>query len=550
MHSAENERLKEEVLTCIDRCGQDPGHLLDVLQQVHQQQGPVSPQAMQLIADRLAIPPAHVYSVLSFYPPLAEQRQARFDLRLCHGVSCQLADKEGLLRHVQAALEIGVGEVTADGVFSLDVVDCLGLCDQGPALVVNGRAFTHVTPERADEIIAACRQANGDAPLGAADSPADPSCEIKSDLLCLDQDTLRDAVAAVRSVPQATLASSLPALPALLDPERLTVGQRWALAAAAPGDKCVICNADAGYSGAFRDRILLRGHLDLVVAGMAIAAQAVGASRGLIYLPAHLADLRDCVAAYLEEWAGEAGGGQSTALSIQFRVGLGEHIGRQADALLAALHGERGEPALAGERGAYGVSATLVQDPATLARIAGLCARQSAWPTDLDAALAATPELYSVSGDCARPGLYEFAPTTTVADLLRAAAGGDARAVQIGGLAAPFTLAAQFDQPLGQSAAGDGAVIVYGPGRNLLEIARQILTLFAESSCGQCTPCRNGIPVLIENAEALLRGNRAPQSQRELCALAETIQRASRCPLGQAAPTAFLSLFRQPADQG
>jgi [NiFe] hydrogenase diaphorase moiety large subunit len=226
-------------------------------------------------------------------------------------------------------------------------------------------------------------------------------------------------------------------------------------------------------------------------------------------------------------------------------VGAGRHVGPPAGALLAALDGHRGEPATTPRADARSQSAAIA-NPADFCHLATLCAQQGGWPADIDAALAALPSLLAVSGDCARPGLYEFPADVTIAEILGAAGAGKARAVQVGGIAAPFTLADAFARPLtAAERAGDGTFIVYGPQRNLLREARGIMALFQERSCGQCTPCRNGLAVLLANADSLLRGERPAQSNREIISLGETVHLASKCPLGQAAPVAFLSVMER-----
>jgi [NiFe] hydrogenase diaphorase moiety large subunit len=170
MHSAEQEVLRQEIASYIDACGGDRHALLHILEETHQRQKSLSPEAMQAIAERLAIPPAEVYSVASFYPTLDSAPCVRFAIRLCGGVSCGLAGKDDLAGHLERNLGIAFGAATPDGLFSLDWADCLGLCDQGPALRVNERVYTHVTPALADEILAACRQAATD---GDEPDPAD-----------------------------------------------------------------------------------------------------------------------------------------------------------------------------------------------------------------------------------------------------------------------------------------------------------------------------------------------------------------------------------------
>ncbi|HEY3382400.1 MAG TPA: NAD(P)H-dependent oxidoreductase subunit E [Vicinamibacterales bacterium] len=134
---------------------------MPVLQELQRNHATISDFAMQVIADELGIHPAEVYGVTSFYAFLRQESRGRFVFRLCQTVSCDLAGKSRVACQLENDLGIGFGETTADGRFSLEWASCLGMCDQGPALLVNDRIFTRVTPERVHEIIDECKRTFG-----------------------------------------------------------------------------------------------------------------------------------------------------------------------------------------------------------------------------------------------------------------------------------------------------------------------------------------------------------------------------------------------------
>ena len=153
------------------------------------------------------------------------------------------------------------------------------------------------------------------------------------------------------------------------------------------------------------------------------------------------------------------------------------------------------------------------------------------------------PKLFSVSGDCARPGVYEFALGITVAELLRQVGGEGAKAVQVGGAAGQCVPAAQFDRTLAyEDVSTGGSVIVFGPHRDMLRVAANFLEFFLDESCGQCTPCREGHSQAPGRRATAPAGTLLDGLSQGVVRLGETMQLASKCGLGQSAPNAFLSI--------
>jgi NADH:ubiquinone oxidoreductase subunit E len=154
----EQERLKEDLAALAKRYGRDRGALLPILQDVRSKHGQISGYAMQIIADLLDIHPVEVYSVVSFYAFLNASPQGRFVVRLCRTISCDMAGKDRVARQLENDLKVKFGETTPDGLFTLEWANCLGMCDKGPALLVNDQVFTRVSPEQVHVILEACRK--------------------------------------------------------------------------------------------------------------------------------------------------------------------------------------------------------------------------------------------------------------------------------------------------------------------------------------------------------------------------------------------------------
>ena len=157
----QQQRLQDEIRGLIVRFGRQRSALIPVLQELHRAHASISDFAMQVVADELGIHPAEVYGVVSFYAFLHHQPRGRFQIRLCRTISCDLAGKARVAKQLENELGIRFGETTPDGRFSLEWASCLGMCDQGPALLVNDRVYTRVSPEQVHRIIDDCRKVFG-----------------------------------------------------------------------------------------------------------------------------------------------------------------------------------------------------------------------------------------------------------------------------------------------------------------------------------------------------------------------------------------------------
>ncbi|MHC4886451.1 MAG: NADH-quinone oxidoreductase subunit NuoE family protein, partial [Planctomycetota bacterium] len=149
-------RTGAEIETLVEEKGETRDALIPILQALQKRHGLISDMTMQIVADRLHIPAAEVESVVSFYHFLAEERHGTFVIRLCRTLSCQMLGKDAVARQLTNDLGIDFGETTPDGRFTLGFANCLGMCDQGPALLINDRIFTRVTPETVHDILMAC----------------------------------------------------------------------------------------------------------------------------------------------------------------------------------------------------------------------------------------------------------------------------------------------------------------------------------------------------------------------------------------------------------
>jgi [NiFe] hydrogenase diaphorase moiety large subunit len=330
-------------------------------------------------------------------------------------------------------------------------------------------------------------------------------------------------------------------------------GMKWNFCAAEKADqKYIICNADEGEPGTFKDRVILTDYADLVFEGMTIGGRAIGATLGIVYLRAEYSYLRPHLNEVIKSrrerglLGHDVMGLKGFDFDIITALGAGAYVCGEETALIESLEGFRGEPR---NRPPFPVVAGLLNNPTvvnnveTLASVACIFAKGPDWFKGFGTDKSTGYKLFSVSGDCERPGVYEFPWGITVAELLRQVGGEGAKAVQIGGASGVCVPARDFERRLAfEDIPTGGSVMVIGAQRDILDVAHNFLEFFVEESCGQCTPCRLGNAQMLRAVELLKEGACPPAFLADVKALGATMQVASKCGLGQTSPSAFLSI--------
>jgi [NiFe] hydrogenase diaphorase moiety large subunit len=337
-------------------------------------------------------------------------------------------------------------------------------------------------------------------------------------------------------------------------------GMKWNFAAAETRTpKYIICNADEGEPGTFKDRVILSDFPDLVFEGMTLGARAIGATFGIVYLRGEYTYLRSRLNGVIKarREAGllgkNVGGIDGFDFDIIVGLGAGAYVCGEETALIESLEGFRGEPR---NRPPFPVvngflgRPSVVNNVETLAWAACILAKGVDWFTAIGTDKSTGQKLFSISGDCKKPGVYEFPWGLTIADLLKEVGGTDAKAVQVGGASGRCVPASEFGRTLAfEDIPTGGSVIVIGPQRDMLDVAQNFMDFFVDESCGQCTPCRLGNAKLLECVEMLKAGTCSPEYLEDIKALGETMQVASKCGLGQTSQVAFLSIVEHFADE-
>ncbi|HTR14388.1 MAG TPA: NAD(P)H-dependent oxidoreductase subunit E, partial [Roseiarcus sp.] len=427
----------------IERRKCDPTQLLQILREVQEELDWLSPETQRAVAARLGIHVTQVEGVVQFYSFLYDQPRGRYRILFSDNITDRMLGNIGLFEHMLKRLKLNRGEVSADGAVSVDLTSCTGMCDQGPALLVNNRPVTRITARRVDEI---CDLVRGGVPVA----------EWPGDYFKVEDNIRRaDGLLGARYEPGSALqaAIALGRQGALDEMKRsnlrgrggagFTTSVKWESCRNAPGaERYVVCNADEGEPGTFKDRVLLSSFAERVFEGMAIAGFVVGAGKGLVYLRGEYQYLLEPLEAKLEAMrknrflGASICGAQGFDFDIEIHLGAGAYICGEESALIESLEGKPGKPRI---RPPFPVTVgylgkpTVVDNVETLAEATVVALEGGRSFAGQGTRRSTGTKILSVSGDCARPGLYEYAFGVRIEQVLSDSGASDVAAVQVSG---------------------------------------------------------------------------------------------------------------------
>ena len=431
------------VTRIVERRHGDPTQLLQILREVQEELDWISPATAGLVAAALGIPPTQVDSVVEFYSFLYDRPRGRYRILFSDNITDRMLGSVVLFEHMLKRLKLRRGEVSADGAVSVDQTSCTGMCDQGPALLVNNRPVTRLTARRIDEI---CDLVRGEVPLA----------EWPGDYFRVDDNVRRaDALLGARyergSAVRAAIALGRQGMLDEMKRSNLrgrggagfTTSVKWESCRNAPGaERFIVCNADEGEPGTFKDRVLLTSFAERVFEGMAIAGFVVGAARGLLYLRGEYRYLLEPLEVKLQAMrkdrllGASICGAQGFDFDIEIHLGAGAYICGEELALIELLEGKPGKPRI---RPPFPVTVgylgkpTVVDNVETLAEATVVALLGGRIFAGQGTRHSAGSKILSVSGDCARPGLYEYSFGVRIEQVLKDCGAGDVAAVQVSG---------------------------------------------------------------------------------------------------------------------
>ncbi len=538
--------------------------LLPALHAAQRLYGWLSEPVAAEIARRLNIPLVDVHSVIEFYSLFYNEPVGKRIMRVCVDPACALRGGDGVLRHLCSHHGVEPGQTTPDGSVTVESSPCLGLCEQAPAALINDQAETNIDLATNSYELGRPRSIVGGSLrlLTANCGHGSTSLAQYGEYLGLKQALAMRPAQVVDMIKASGLVGRGGAA--------FPTGIKWEGAAAAEGSpKYIVCNADESEPGTFKDRVLLLDDPHSVIEGMLIAAYAVGAAHGFIYVRGEY----PYVVPALENALAEARGagylgpgilGSDLSFEVDIRLGAGAYICGEETALFESLEGKRGfprvKPPFPTTFGVFG-KPTAINNVETLFNVPLILTRGVEEYRRIGTEKSPGPKLFCVSGDVARPGLYEVPFGTTLRELLEMAGGNGLRAVLFGGAAGAFATAKHLDVKLtfedlraAGLPLGSGVVMVFDETRDLRDVLQRLGRFFAHESCGKCYPCQMGTQRQKEILDRLADGQLLPGDLERLQDIGWTMTDASLCGLGQTAASAVLSalrlwpeLFAQPA---
>ncbi len=330
-------------------------------------------------------------------------------------------------------------------------------------------------------------------------------------------------------------------------------GLKWKLTADTPGDdKYVICNADEGEPGTFKDREILMRVPMKVLTGMAVCAHVIGARLGYVYLRGEYRFLQEALQQCIDEFHAmlEVNG---NPFRIQLFMGCGAYICGEESALFESMEGHRGEPrnkppfpTQSGFRNAP----TVINNVETLAHTYSIFKYGADKFRDLGVQDSRGSKVFSVSGDTPVPGIYELEFGMTLQRFVEDFGDGDTKAVQVGGASGFCVPRKKFERTVigyqgkltGTSLPTGGSMMLFNSSRSMYNVLHNYLEFFVDESCGQCTPCRVGTQQLLRGIEGVKRGDLSSGYLDQLLDLAETMRQTAKCGLGQSVGNSFSSI--------
>jgi [NiFe] hydrogenase diaphorase moiety large subunit len=561
-----NDNLATAVRDICQAHHRDRGRMMDIVRAVQEKFRCIPSLALDVIAKEVGVHRVEVESVVSFYAFLSQRPTGEIVIRLCNDVIDQMAGSHDVARAFEAELGIRFGQTTPDGKFTLEYAPCIGLSDQAPAALVNDVPVTKLSTDAARRIVRDLHKHMDPKRLVQRLGDGNNAHELVHSMvmnnICLKGPVIftpKNRGEAIRKALAITPAEVIRAVKTARLRGRggagFPTGMKWEFTRGAPGErKYVVCNADEGEPGTFKDRVLLTELPDRVFAGMTIAGYAIGAAEGILYLRAEYAYLRRFLEHVLERRRADHLLGQDICgkagfhFDVRIQMGAGAYVCGEETALLSSAEGRRGDPKtrppFPAQKGYLGCP-TVVNNVETLACVTKILEEGPATFSSHGPPGCTGTKLLSISGDCKVPGVFEVPFGLTLGDVLKLAGGEDAIAVQVGGASGQMVSRAEFERRVCfDDLATGGSLMVFGPDRNVLEIASHFMEFFIEESCGYCTPCRVGNRLLKERLDMIVAGRGEPADLEYLQELGQTIKTMSRCGLGQTSANPVLTTLK------
>lgn len=523
-------------------------------------------RAVETAAKAIGCSKSKIYGIATYYTMFNTQPVGKFHLQVDTCVPGFLHGADAVLEHLEKKLGIKTGETTKDGMFTLSAVQDLGSCATGPVIQVNDRYFENMTIAKTDALI--------DALKSGKEPENDPSMTVISKCnILLNDRTKKDCRTLAfykNNGGYQALAKALKRKPEEIVSEvkeagirgrggaGFPAGTKWTfLPKNDPRPVYLICNADEGEPGTFKDRQIMEFNPHLLVEGIAISAFALNAKKSFIYIRGEFDWIADILETAIDEAKKD---GQLNHVDIVVHRGGGSYVCGDETAQIESLEGKRGNPRVKppfpANFGLYGCP-TVVNNVETLSCVPYVVQNGAAAFQKLGVANNFGPKIFGVSGHVNKPGIFEYPMGTPLKEILDAAGGvkGKLKGVIVGGLSVAILTAKEaeglnmdYDScAKAGTALGSGGIMVVNDTVSIPELALRTIEFYHHESCGQCVPCREGSRVIEHKLRDIVEGKGKMEDIDLVLHLTSNIRGLTLCPTGEAFAVpiqAMVSKFR------
>jgi NADH:ubiquinone oxidoreductase subunit F (NADH-binding)/NADH:ubiquinone oxidoreductase subunit E len=578
-----------EIKEVINRRGNAKEHLMFILRDLENLSGnnQLDVKVLKEIADLMNIPKSTVAGFVGFYGMFKTNPRARFIVRVCKSGPCHVVGARTVFDYIEKYLGIKPGEATPDGMFYLEKCECLGVCSVAPAMMINYDIHGNLTEERIGQIFNAYRKK-----MPSFSESCGPEVEATSCIIDDDRQTKRllrmigkfDPLSIESFIKNGGYSAVRKAIKEYSPDDIINIvkesglrgrggagfpaGVKWSFMPKGDMQKYVICNADEGEPGTYKDRILMEGNPHMLIEGMLLCGYATGASIGYIYVRGEFRRAIERLQLAIDQarekgFLGRPIPGSTFSFDVFIKEGGGAYVCGEESSLMNSMEGKRGYPrfrppfpAGAGFSG----KPSNVNNVETYISVPMIVRRGADWYKSVGTEKCSGTKLYCLSGKMNRVGLVELPMGATLREIIDVYGKGvkngkQFKFAQVGGSAAGILGEDLLDLPLDIDQTikagvtlGSGVVLVCDEDTCAVDFLLNILSFFEHESCGQCVPCRVGTSQLHYLARKFAMRTAVEQDIDIMVEKAALMKKASLCALGQSPVlplTTILKYFRE-----
>jgi [NiFe] hydrogenase diaphorase moiety large subunit len=538
----------------------EPGQtqMLNKLWELQLKNGVITDSDIKKLASHYGISEIEVEGVVSFYHFFHRKPTGKYTIYLNNSIVSDLKGFNRIKETFERETGTAFGTVDRTGTFGLFTTPCIGLSDQEPSALINFYPFTNLNAMKVKDIVS--RLKNGTPVDSICDSPAD-------NIRYMPQDG--KSVFFRKLLPGSALKKAQTLNPAGIIEELkkselagrggayFPTWKKWIAAQSQPvTPKYVVCNADEGEPGTFKDRVLMNTQPQSLIEGMILCGYTIGAEHGIIYLRGEYRWLKPKIEAAINEYYDHGLLGKNCAhikgfnFDLRIQMGAGSYVCGEETALLESLEGKRGEPRT---KWFFPVEKGYLQHPTVVNNVETFCAVSQIIDMGtaeyLKLGIPGSPgtKLISVSGDCKLPGIYEIEWGMTVAELLELCEAEDPFYIQVSGpsgecisVKEKFRRISMLDLLARKDIRCGGSFMIFNRNRDLVKVLMNFSEFFKQESCGICTPCRAGNFIIQRKLERIDNGLGIEEDLEELKTWGKIMQSTSRCGLGKTATNSLI----------